>query len=656
MKRFMYIAIMAAFLTGCAEKESTSPLSKPGSEKANITLNVDFPSSDLTKVGFNESDTTKLTWKGDETMTLIFGDVTSETKKDNKVNPMLQSVAPGVFSGTVTTPEGYDMTNLQGLVVSGDVGAYFYWAGADDKRISMPIPAEQVQAVAGEPNWDYIPFFYDLAGSELEKKADDTYGFNSSLVMKSAADMMKFNIYGKHPEMSDDEVFKSVMIKAVGYGTVSKVVISGNSDWTLEGTGTGLNSYGTDYIKVSLTEQQTMADKTAENPLEIFAGIILGGTRYIGVVEIQTDKATYTKSFASPKKYPQKAVWDFNVFTVNLDLSTFDSAAGILYTTDPSDENSWSYTIPSEFESLYVKTRNHIMTSEDLLVIKTAIDDRKKAVSLDLSAAQYETYIFPTTFAGTSGANNLYLKSIKFPGNITEIKASAFAYASGLESVDLTGIKTINTKAFYYSGLKTLNVPKSVTSIPGYLAFGCCSKLTEVFFDSPASQVGGNGSSGTNHATFAFASMTGNTKNPAQVTFTDEVDCVFTFGPNAKRMTRYMFKYNTNLKKIVIQKKLDYITNYALQYTYNLHTFDCTGDSTPTNGPDEATYKYSDQVGRNPLKNGTVCKILVPKGAKDAYAAKSPWSYLIKRTYDTGNKTAEGAAIMSSPWVIEEAE
>ncbi len=617
-----------------------------GGQKVALTITVDYPQGDPdSKITFDETDNTKLVWTGDEKMTLIFGDTASETDKDNTDNPSLSSVAPGVFSGTITTPEGYDMTQLQGLVVPGVEGAAFLWSSATDKRISMPIPAEQTQAEIGKPNWDYVPFFYDLSGTEMTQGTDGSYAFAKALTLKSACDLVAFNVHEKHAAMAEDEVLKSVKLIPVAYGSTTKIIVAGYSDWTLESTGTGLNSYGSEYIKVTLENQPKVSDISESGAL-VYASAIFGGTRYIGMVEVETDRGVYRKSFATPKSFPQKNVTAFNVFNVGLDLSTFDNESGLRYSVDGSDE-SWSATMPEEFEALHVKTVNYIMTAEDLSAIKTAIDSQENAVALDLTAAQYESYIFPTTFAGTADANNLKLKSIKFPSNVTEIKASAFAYTSALESVDLTGIKTINTKAFFWSGLKTLNVPKTVTNFAGYQSFGCCTKLTEIYYDSPTTQKLTSSSSRINHAVFAFVNMTGSTVNPINYAYAEadypelyptEPKCTITIGPNVNHLARYMFCYNDNIAKIVFEKKVT-VGNYAFDYMRNVYEFDCTQLTEPLTSYESNNYQRD--LGMKAKNNGKTPKILVKEGLKDTFAAKYPFKGMVSKGWEIEEVAAE---------------
>lgn len=86
------------------------------------------------------------------------------------------------------------------------------------------------------------------------------------------------------------------------------------------------------------------------------------------------------------------------------------------------------------------------------------------------------------------GNNSFYdcsnLADVTLPDALAEIGNNAFRDCEKLEEIDLpSSLKTIGSRAFYYSGLKTVAVPASVTSI-GADAFGWCAQLAGFAVDS----------------------------------------------------------------------------------------------------------------------------------------------------------------------------
>ncbi len=80
--------------------------------------------------------------------------------------------------------------------------------------------------------------------------------------------------------------------------------------------------------------------------------------------------------------------------------------------------------------------------------------------------------------------DNKNIKSVTVPRNVNEIGTEAFSYCTALESITLpAGLRTMNEKAFYGSGLKTVAVPSGVNVIP-YKAFAECRALASVRLSS----------------------------------------------------------------------------------------------------------------------------------------------------------------------------
>ena len=326
------------------------------------------------------------------------------------------------------------------------------------------------------------------------------------------------------------------------------------------------------------------------------------------------------------------------MYTMNIDINpnqpnVTDPSffADTKYSTDGGA--TWEDSIPSSaFSSLAVKTVSGTISAVTLGDIRSAMDayGAEGGVDLDLSQAKYSSTAFPATFAGTEETGYLKLKSIKFPSNVVSIDEGAFQWCEGLKSVELDGITTIKSRAFYHSGLVDLTVPRTVVSIPGVLTFGCLDYLESLYYDSPAPQVGGVGSSGTNHAVFAHSKLDDDTASPAAsanlVTSSrnsSAYPCEVTFGPNASVATRYMFTNNRKVTRVTFKGRLVTIANYAFSGMPSCAVYDLSGITTPSKAGSSPGSGSGTDVSDGDRK------ILVPQGCTEAYKAADPWKAFI---------------------------
>ena len=588
----------------------------------------EFEDETGTRVSLTEG-VSGISWTGDETASVIVGKTeTSTTTKAKGLQLKLTSKSPGVFEGTLDLGS-FTQEDVKGIVIPHECGAYYYYnSGNKAYRFYIPIPASQTQDKNGVLNPQYLPFCVNASYDELSTK---------KLSMYAAGSLLRFNVYGKHPEQDSGEVLQSVRVDASG-------VVSGRCEWNYGTTG-AFNSNGSKYVTASLSERCTIADKTSADGVKLYAGVVLGGNRTLSKITVTTDQAVYTKDISATltqKKVTAKPV--VYRYGVNLAASGWTRTPRVYFSTD--EGANWSNSLPSgQWTSLAVKTSSSgTLSSGTLASIASAIAGQAAPVDLDLSEAKYESATFPATFKGSSDSPYTKLASIRFPSNVTIVDESAFEWCSGLESVDLDGITTINTMAFYRSGLVNLTIPVSVTSMPGYLTFGCCPNLSTVYYDTPAPQVGGNGSSGNNHAHFAWATMTSATNAPSLVTDAANSPLnplTVTFGLGSTNVVRYMFRYNYKLTTLVF-KTSPSLANYAFADASYLETFDFSNVSAaPTND-------YPGNAVGSLVASGTTKRILVPEDAVSYYASSSPWSAYVNNGYVLdGVSSAQGTGMIN---------
>lgn len=636
MRKFSFLATVLACTVACVQETDAPMQIRQEGQKVTISFTAEYPEiSPDTKVLLDENEKI-LKWEGNESATLIFG----IEGTNNSNNPTISSVAPGVFSGEITIPSGFTMDNLIGIVVPSENGADFRGNhGTYKVRIRSYI--DNPQTSDGTPDMDQCPFFVPLTKADLDSTDVNTYKAGS-VTLLSAADLARYKVYGRHPEMESGEKLKSVSITANN-------ILAGSFEYNLANSGFGTNG-SAKTVTVNSIQGETIADKTSENGVVLYQNLLLGGTRTISNVTVKTDKAVYTKTIS--KSFAKKDISTLKVYQIGLDLSNgYNRESLITYSADGGQ--TWLQTIPETFTTLAVKTGTGVNLSEETLTnIKDAMAKQSQAIELDLRQSTYESSIFPNVFGGTAEEKCTIIKSIRFPHNVTEIAENAFAYCSSLESVDLTDITTINTKAFFWSGLKTLDVPKTVTKFPGFLSFGCCTQLTEIYYDSPTVQYNDANGNRINHTVFAYVNITDGNQNPNKYTYAkadypelypDEPQCTITIGPNVNYLARYMFCCNDNIAKIIFQDKVGTIGNYAFDYLRNVYLFDCRMMPSPISS--YVSDNYQRELGQSAKASGKDLKILVSTGMTESFKAKYPFKWMLSNGWTIVEENAEPATL-----------
>lgn len=81
-------------------------------------------------------------------------------------------------------------------------------------------------------------------------------------------------------------------------------------------------------------------------------------------------------------------------------------------------------------------------------------------------------------------ANCKSLTSVDMPNTVTTLENGTYIYSSSLNEMNLSqeGTPEINSSAFAYSGLSSITIPETVTSVGGGILNGC-SRLTSIFWE-----------------------------------------------------------------------------------------------------------------------------------------------------------------------------
>ena len=142
------------------------------------------------------------------------------------------------------------------------------------------------------------------------------------------------------------------------------------------------------------------------------------------------------------------------------------------------------------------------------------------------------------------------LRDVQLPKDLTFIYTSMFSGCVSLESIDLTGITYIYSNAFMKTGLKSVTVPATVTTLEEAV-FRECTALADVVFENP-------------DTLFRYMPASSNTYSDAKYIFYGCKSLANVSLPaNLTAIPQTMFQNCTSLESIELPKKLQTIGQSA---------------------------------------------------------------------------------------------
>ena len=183
------------------------------------------------------------------------------------------------------------------------------------------------------------------------------------------------------------------------------------------------------------------------------------------------------------------------------------------------------------------------------------------------------------------------LASVVLPSTITSIGKFTFFRCSKLENIDLPeSLQSIDNQAFRVSGLKTLFIPKNVTTI-GVGITGYCQNLVSIVVDEENTK---------------FKSIDG-CNGIIQNGVALKAGCRYTKIPEGvKTIQAECFYNNTALETIEIPSTVNYVFSSAFQGCSNLTSMISKATTPPTLNSSFSVFS-------------TDCVLTVPNGTKEAY-------------------------------------
>lgn len=288
--------------------------------------------------------------------------------------------------------------------------------------------------------------------------------------------------------------------------------------------------------------------------------------------------------------------WAFNLAKISsFDFSKCENLKTIGSYAFASIKGMTEFTVPASLEEIstnifadshFVKVT--IPANSQLKTIHTsAFNKMTNFTTLEIDPSCPLETIEDKAFYGCKG-----LKSIALPKTVTTIGASAFSGCTALETVtfaDDAAIKSIGANAFEFSGIKSITIPEGVTTI-GKEAFSTCDVLTEVTLPSTLASMSGEAfkfcsklaniyvaDGNTN-----YSSINGILLNKDKTTLVlfppAKANDKFTLlPPSITTLGDYAFYTCTNLKNVVIPNKVTSIGERTFGMCSNLNsiTFLC---------------------------------------------------------------------------------
>ena len=498
-----FAATLAFFVTSCSLK-TESPERLTGKT---ITVKVEaseipaFENEDGTKTSFNG---TELVWTGDEDLAVCIGNTSSTTTASTYQTEILTKMAGiNAFEGSFTLKSGFTEDNMKAIVIPGSTLTSHVWKNGDYMGLRIVIPKEQTQVYDGVMNGANFPLGVALTSTMRDDCSDGEGNYTfGGLNLKWLCAVIRFNVYGTHAEMEDDEVLESVTINSTGgfcNATMKRLDISNDVYW--------INS-SNDYHTVTLQNPVPVKGKAKDDGVKLFMSLSARNDNAITQITVKTNKAYY---FKNTKASPTGNNIAGKIYQYALNLGTFSRYPGDpQYSTDSG--STWTTSLPDATGTYSTLAVRGFLTSAKLKSIASNLASHfgqtgNPKVALDLSGSTFESSEFPAVFGNTSAASNTTksISQITLPSNITSLADNAFRRASNLATIDLTNITKIGNCVFSQcTSLANLNNIGDVKSI-GHTVFYNNTNLTKNLTFSSLETIA-NGKNGTSNT---FGTFTG---------------------------------------------------------------------------------------------------------------------------------------------------
>ncbi|WP_288707613.1 leucine-rich repeat protein [uncultured Alistipes sp.] len=438
-KLFFYLSLLGVMLSGCGKSDEPTPDPKPNPDTPSTQTSITISPSSLTFDA--DYQTTTTTWQhvvihSSDNWSVTGG--TSWCKTAITEGKPTDNIVPIVIEPN-TSP---DERNATLTFICGDKTAKLVVTQKQQDALTVTSSKVEVDAQGGPINVEVkanIPFEYVIADKDkgwitpVETKSMQTTVLSFNVAQNENTQKREGTITIKSGELSET-------VTVYQAGAQPTIVISQN---TYE-----VSSMG-ETIKVEINSN-----------VEFSVSIPAAYSAWI-------QEAAELRALSTHTKY----------FTISANPETQSRTGEILFT---SQEHNLTEKVTIQQKALFDDdyTTVHVPTKGTLASVLA--ENNLEASSIVLLKITGE--INDVDMVGIRDMSNLKSLDIS-ETNLTEVPAGTFQKLKNLKKVILPNtIKSINKKAFYQSGLQSIEIPASVETI-GKSAFQGCTALTTVTFE-----------------------------------------------------------------------------------------------------------------------------------------------------------------------------
>lgn len=273
---------VVVFMAGCAKEKPAAGDGVPAAQEQTIRFTVrpvmPAAESEGTKIALDGSS---LKWEGTETMALLIGNASTSSASAGQTASLVNT-GDNTFSGQVALGSGFTVSDIRAMALPASGKAWVKTAS----RASLPIAYRQVQKDPDVLNGENFPLWAPVTDGLLDasRQEDGSYIIDN-VELRWGCSILKFNVYGAHPDMQPGEVLESISLITDDF--FPRNLEAGLSDNAISRTD------NSNQVILDLKNGATLDGRTAANGVKMYMAFYPGSVK-LYEVKVTTDKGIYT--------------------------------------------------------------------------------------------------------------------------------------------------------------------------------------------------------------------------------------------------------------------------------------------------------------------------------------------------------------------------